>query len=124
MMAGFGLQDAVEILADEIRRRGLMAWLNDRPIISMTLHEQYPDIHTRWAGYHVWLFYSRSSQRAGIMLKENPLEMEEKANMDISMDWAEFKAGLMLAAVRFFAGEGQDTRTTYSVGHKPGRAGQ
>lgn len=46
MMVGFGLQDAVEVLADEIRRRGLMVWLNNRPIISMTLHEQYPDIRT------------------------------------------------------------------------------
>lgn len=114
MMAGFGLQDAVEILADEIRRRGLMVWLNDKPIISMTLHEQYPDIRTRWAGYHVWLFYSRSSQRVEILLKENLSQMEEKACMDISMDWDEFRAGLMLALAKFIAG----------IGHKPGRAGQ
>ncbi len=114
MMAGFGLQDAVEVLADEIRRQGLTAWLNDRPIISMTLHEQYPDIHTRWAGYHVLLFYFRSSQRVEIVLKENPLEMEEKARMDISMDWDEFRAGLMLAVAKFIAG----------IGHKPDRAGQ
>lgn len=104
MMAGFGLQDAVKILADEIRRQGLMVWLNDKPIISITLHEQYPDIHTRWAGYHVWLFYSLSSERVGIMLKENLSQMEEKACMDISMDWDEFRAGLMLAVAKFIAG--------------------
>lgn len=114
MMAGFGLQDAVEVLADEIRRRGLMVWLNDKPIISMTLHEQYPDIHTRWAGYYVWLFYSRSSRRVEIMLKENLSQMEEKACMDISMDWDEFRSGLMLAVAKFIAG----------IGHKPDRAGQ
>ncbi len=114
MMAGFGLQDAVEILADEIRRQGLMLWLTDRPIIYMTLHKQLPDIHTRWAGYHVWLFYSRFSQRLKIMLTEGFSQMEEGACMDISMDWDEFRAGLMLAVAKFIAG----------IGHKPDRAGQ
>ena len=114
-MAGIELlKYAVEVLADEIRQRGLMVWLNDRPIISITLHEQYTDILTRWAGYHVWLFYSRSSQRVEIMLRENLSQMEEKACMDIPMDWDEFRAGLMLAVAKFIAG----------IGHKLDRAGQ
>ncbi len=91
-----------------------MVWLNDKPIIYMTLHEQYYDIHTRWAGYHVWLFYSRPSHRVEIMLKENLSRMEERAYMDISMDWDEFRAGLMLAVAKFIAG----------IGHKPDRAGR
>lgn len=114
MMPGLTLHDAVEVLADEISQRGLMVWLSDRPIISMTLHEQYPVIYTRWAGFHVWLFYFRSSQRVEIVLEENLSQMEEKARMDISMDWDEFRAGLMLAVAKFIAG----------IGHKPDRAGQ
>ncbi len=113
MTPGIGLQDTVEILADEIRRQGLMVWLNDRPIISMTLHEQYPDIHTRWAGYHVWLFYSRPLHRVDILLKETLLG-EGRADIVIPMDWDEFRAGLMLAVAKFIAG----------IGHKPDRAGQ
>lgn len=113
MMPGIELKDAVKVLADEIRGRGLMVWLSDRPIISMTLHEQYPDIHTRWAGYHVWLTYSRHFQQVDIMLKETPFG-EEKAEITIPMDWSEFSGGLMLAATKFFV----------SVGHKPDRAGQ